>query len=87
MKILTLILQLLSTLAKVFEKRQRDREQQAHEEQKQRAQDDPAGWFDDHFNGDAKRVLDTEADDRADGMRTDAGKASEAKPTKPDENK
>lgn len=86
MKLLTLILQVLNWLFSQFERSEKQRKQRERDEQKQQAQDDPHGWFDDHFNGDANRVRGDETDARTDGVRTDANKAGKAKPTQPDEN-
>lgn len=87
MKLLTLILQVLNWLIGQFERSEKQRKQRERDEQKQQAQDDPAGWFDDHFNGDANRVRGDEADAGTDRVRTDANETSKAKPTQPDENR
>lgn len=87
MKLLTLILQVLNWLIGQFERSEKQRKQRERDEQKQQAQDDPADWFDDHFNGDHNRVRGDEAADPANGVRADAGEADQAKPAEPDENR
>ena len=45
-KILTILAAIGEILTRLF----RAKEQQEHEKQQQQIKDDPAGWFDNHFN-------------------------------------
>lgn len=83
MKWVTLILQLLSKIGDILKRRQREREQNQHEEQKQQAQNDPAGWFDDHFNG---GMHGTGSGD-GNAVPDDASETGKAKPDESDENR
>lgn len=71
------IITILAAIAEALSRFLRAQEQKQHEEQQQAIKKDPAGWFDDHFNGDANRV---QADKH---LPDDAAGADKAKPTKP----
>jgi len=51
-KILTILAALAELLGRYF----RVKEQREHDEQQQQIKDNPAGWFDNHFNGDNNGV-------------------------------
>lgn len=76
MKWLTVLLQLLQATLRIFERRQRNKEQAEYEDEKRKTQEDPAGWFDQHFNGDSEWVPDPATTDAT--KLPDADAASQA---------
>ena len=50
------LLTLLIHLADALKRWQRKREQEQYEQQHKQIEEDPAAWFDDHFNRDGHRM-------------------------------
>ena len=78
MKLLSQILTLLVFVVDLFKRRQRKQEQEQYEKDKQQVQEDPAGWFGDHFDSGMP-------DDP--NVPNDTDKASDTKPQKPTPNR
>lgn len=51
MKMLTAVLNLLQRIADHLERQRREKEQDKHQRDSNRAQERPVEWFEQHFNG------------------------------------
>ena len=76
---LSKIITILAAIAEAWRQYSRKREQQQHEQKQQAVKEDPAVFFDDHFNGDANGLPD------AADLPGNAAEADKAKPAEPDQ--
>lgn len=73
------ILAILAAFVQAIGRYIRAQEQEKHEKNQQDIKQDPAGWMDDHFNGNANRMPNST------DLPGNANEADKAYPAKPDE--